>query len=672
MLVNKALPSLILITLTVLIMISPVIVAQEQIYLWGEAVVPALAVAQLPNGTTIGIVGEIRVKVLYPGEGKVYVSTEPLSDIDMQASVRAAVMIASYYARVNPLDYDFLVSIVTDSPLVGGPSAGSAITAAVYSALTHKQLNTNVASTGMILPDGLIGPVGGIPYKVQAAISKGYTTVLIPVGQSIYSETTYQTQTIGSVVVTRPVTITWNITDLAIKLGGGVIEVSTAVDVIREFTSFNPLRQVYGTPSLSEDELELTSKEYSYFLDMSAQIRSDVQSKLQNVTSRTIRNTIQNWLQSSNEFYSKATYMWENNYYYTGLSFAFVSAYQAMMAKYLLEASVSSSPASYLNNIYNDLSTILNNYKTRYNELVNKTDSFTLDNLFLLAEIHSRIRDAEDSLEVAQQALQNNDITSASANLGYVWGRVRSLDYWLGLLNITYSKLVPDVQVERLSSWILSYSYSSATYVDAIQSSMGTSTFDTTSWYRMLSLASSLLAMGDYPGALDLAMDVLVSSSIALQSLFSLNISRTINILSEHSKLVLGNSEAPPISARMYLMMAESFALQGNYESSLSYYERALVILYASTMTTSKQEITITSTPPFQNNITNQPSTEISQSTTTQTQTSEETIGDTEPQQTTTITEPSNTNNMYRYAAVVILAIIALILIINSIRKTEY
>ena len=37
--------------------------------------------------------------------------------------------------------------------------------------------------TGTINPDGTVGPVGGIPQKVEGAADEGIKTVLIPAGQ---------------------------------------------------------------------------------------------------------------------------------------------------------------------------------------------------------------------------------------------------------------------------------------------------------------------------------------------------------------------------------------------------------------------------------------------------------------------------------------------------------
>jgi hypothetical protein len=172
-------------------------------------------------------------------------------------------------------------------------------------------------------------------------------------------------------------------------------------------------------------------------------------------------------------------------------------------------------------------------------------------------------------------------------------------------------------------------------------------------------------------------MDVLVRSSIALQSLFSLNITKTVNILSEHSRLILGNSESPPISARMYLMMADSFASQSDYESSLSYYERALIILYASTMTITRQEETTTittqlgNTSTAQTQQTHQGTTITTQATTPQqTQTSTETTAQQNATSTPTTTQPAFTSPTSLIALTAIV-VVTLILLANTLRKTS-
>ena len=63
---------------------------------------------------------------------------------------------------------------------VDGPSAGAAMAAAAYSALTGRPLDGAAALTGEIGVAGEIRPVGGVPVKIDAARRAGLSRVLIP------------------------------------------------------------------------------------------------------------------------------------------------------------------------------------------------------------------------------------------------------------------------------------------------------------------------------------------------------------------------------------------------------------------------------------------------------------------------------------------------------------
>lgn len=64
---------------------------------------------------------------------------------------------------------------------VDGPSAGVAMGAAIYSALTGTPLSGSVAVTGELSVLGAVLPVGGVPAKVRAALLGGAEMVLVPV-----------------------------------------------------------------------------------------------------------------------------------------------------------------------------------------------------------------------------------------------------------------------------------------------------------------------------------------------------------------------------------------------------------------------------------------------------------------------------------------------------------
>ena len=63
---------------------------------------------------------------------------------------------------------------------VDGPSAGAAMFAAAVSALTGRPVDGGCAVTGEITVQGRIGPVGGVPAKVEAAMKAGLNRVLVP------------------------------------------------------------------------------------------------------------------------------------------------------------------------------------------------------------------------------------------------------------------------------------------------------------------------------------------------------------------------------------------------------------------------------------------------------------------------------------------------------------
>lgn len=76
-------------------------------------------------------------------------------------------------------DYDVHVNVVGGGN-IDGPSAGTAITVCIISALLEKPIRGDVAITGEISLRGQVKPVGGIFEKVYGARRKGIKLVLVP------------------------------------------------------------------------------------------------------------------------------------------------------------------------------------------------------------------------------------------------------------------------------------------------------------------------------------------------------------------------------------------------------------------------------------------------------------------------------------------------------------
>ncbi|MCB0094483.1 MAG: hypothetical protein KDE46_02130 [Caldilineaceae bacterium] len=91
-----------------------------------------------------------------------------------------AVMFSSLLLAVDPDAYRVTFDIEGS---IDGPSAGALITSAVLACLLGDAIQPHITMTGTLHPDGTIGPVGGIYYKLQGAADAGFKSVLIPQGQ---------------------------------------------------------------------------------------------------------------------------------------------------------------------------------------------------------------------------------------------------------------------------------------------------------------------------------------------------------------------------------------------------------------------------------------------------------------------------------------------------------
>ena len=76
-------------------------------------------------------------------------------------------------------DYDLHINVVGGGN-IDGPSAGTAILAAIVSAVTNRPVRQDTAVTGEISLYGKVRPVGGVFEKAYGAKQAGIETLLIP------------------------------------------------------------------------------------------------------------------------------------------------------------------------------------------------------------------------------------------------------------------------------------------------------------------------------------------------------------------------------------------------------------------------------------------------------------------------------------------------------------
>jgi len=195
--------------------------------------------------------------IVVNGTGHVFVDTNPYTQVDLQGSARLAAMVASDVLGVDEKTYDFYYIIDISSPIIGGPSAGGALTVATIAAINKWSIKPNVVMTGMINPDESIGPVGGIPFKLEAAAAKNYTLFLIPEGQTNVTVKTSTTSSRGSHIIIGDIEETVNLVELGKKLNVTVKEVSTIQEVVLAFTDHELIMPSYKGTILTNQYMEL-------------------------------------------------------------------------------------------------------------------------------------------------------------------------------------------------------------------------------------------------------------------------------------------------------------------------------------------------------------------------------------------------------------------------------
>jgi uncharacterized protein len=145
-----------------------------------------VAVDDAGKGVTTPLIIEAK-----PGDGKALTNVEKLLFwVDTQYSIQIAKNVAQNVTNIDTSKWDLTYSIETNASVIGGPSAGAALTIATIAALENKQLKNDIMMTGTINEDGSIGEVGGVLEKAKAAKDVGAKVFLVPKGQG--EQTTFQ------------------------------------------------------------------------------------------------------------------------------------------------------------------------------------------------------------------------------------------------------------------------------------------------------------------------------------------------------------------------------------------------------------------------------------------------------------------------------------------------
>ncbi|MEM0475897.1 MAG: S16 family serine protease [Candidatus Norongarragalinales archaeon] len=164
------------------------------------------------------------------GDSAVFVKfsgNSPLINPDTQASLRTALDVAQRVSGKTLSGKNLYYSISTSSDVVGGRSAGAAMTVATIAVLKGEALRPDALVTGTIEADGSIGQVGKVYQKALALKEEGFNLFVVPEGegkQSIPTESCEE-KTEPDGTQSRECTTTYKIIDIGKEVGIRVVEV---------------------------------------------------------------------------------------------------------------------------------------------------------------------------------------------------------------------------------------------------------------------------------------------------------------------------------------------------------------------------------------------------------------------------------------------------------------
>lgn len=453
-----------------------------------ESEVTIKAVAVTTGETSKGVIINITA-LITPGSGKIFVSTTPYTQIDMQGSAQLSALTACDVLGKDFLNYNFFYTIESTSPIVGGPSAGSVMTIATMAALQNLSISEEVYMTGMIYPDGSIGPVGGIPTKLRAASDRGAETFLIPQGQQTVVVEEVVTEERGPFIFRTTETKEVDLVELGNELGVNVAEVNTVEDAFAYYTGYSVSkpRVTFNVSQYSDIMVKLADKMKSDALELLEQAEQHAQED----ELSSIRNTI-----------DQAEENYEEGDYYTSTSQYFQAKIDMryVIYKHTLTTDNIDEEFTKVEEEVDFCVRCLEDYET-----------MGVNSFQLIGAAEERIKKAERYLSDAKSS---GDFDSAINNLALARERIESAKAWLSLLDTIEEDIKLDKkQVKKRAQFYLSQAESLIVY----SSSIGGHSVLINRASESADISSEMLDEGFYAGAVTSAIDSIVKTSISVE-----------------------------------------------------------------------------------------------------------------------------------------------------------
>ena len=536
-----------------LVLSLPASVVRAQCPCQGHTVVIlAPAVSKTASGQFVGVVTKFVITVA-PGSGHVYIETWPLAQVDMQASARLAAQMAGKILGVNMSRYDVFIQVRANAPIIGGPSAGGTMTVGIIAALEGWKLKPDVMMTGMINPDGTIGPVGGILEKASAAAEAGMKLFLIPQGQQIQMVQETKQRSIGGITEITSVTKRVNVTAYAAKRWGlKVVPISTIYQAVYYFTGHKlPQPQIPANLNINTDFLRpYALSDYSNTSSYYSEVLKEL--KKSNVGYNTYILLMQAMNQAK-QLIKEANVDIEHGMYYTALSRDF----QARIIMRHVQWYMNVTTPQQLQNLLRKVHSYINSTDRWISNLTIR--GYTM--LQAVAAAEERIEDAKSALQSAWKYYYNDDYWDSISQAAYAYERAKTAVFWAKL----GEKYASGGVIERSSLNVTARSYIDdseliVTYIESMYGNvLGNSLLD------IINKAQQYYADGKYSAAIFTAMEARVRGEVFLDTVGITNTTillEKMNEMKREAEVAIGLAEergVKPILSIAYYAFAEAY-----------------------------------------------------------------------------------------------------------------
>lgn len=462
------------------------------------------------------------------GTGHVFVDTNPYTQVDLQGSARLAAMVASDVLGIDQRSYDFYYIIDISSPIIGGPSAGGALTVATIAAINNWTLKPYVVMTGMINPDESIGPVGGIPFKLEAAAAKNATIFLIPEGQNTVTVRKTVTTTKGAFIISEEKEETVDVVELGKKLTIEVKEAGTIQDAVLAFTNHEITKPAYKGTILTPRYLNLLEP-----------LATNLKKESRAMYEETATVAKSKFLDQANDILKRADRIYEDKKYYAATSSYFNAMINIRFAQWSDGFSKATDKEQYLTELVDKVEkqiklseTSLDNFK-----------SYGISDMEAVGAAESRITTARARLDEAKKL---NDADEKISSLAFAHERARTAEWWLTLAT-PYGKVVPENILKDRAGWYLSQAQSINTYTLTLLSESGAHLGITSGADEDINHAQKELARGYYAGAIFDSLQATIKASTSIGLLGKADADKKIEQSAEAAKVAINEARVAGI-----------------------------------------------------------------------------------------------------------------------------